>query len=663
MRQLHATVLTASLLWVGALSHAWSAPTAAPSPASSPPTRASERTATSPFADAPGKEKFPDASAIILKDDIQATINADGTSELVEYDAIKVLDRNGVERFGRTSRVYDSRTETLEVTEARVTSPSGQVTTVPASAVTDAVASGFTHSPLYQRLHMKTITFGEVAEGAVVEFKLTHRRRVPWPAKRFWEISYTQDFEPIVDTRFTLDTPDRLAVEIATPGMLGLQPDEVKRFNGRTVLRWHLENRPALAQEAAMPPLRQISTQIQVSSFTSWDDFATWARTVWEAALAPDAGITAKTAALVSRQTTDDGRIRAIMAWLDKEKPLAKGEVDLDTLPPATAAEAFKAVDLVAQDRAVLLAAMLRAANVRAYPALVATSDYGDPTRGTPSLQQFNRVLVAVATPAGWQWLDPAASAPGVLGPGRNDRPALVLNGQGQLTTTELTPPHANREEIRGVARLDTDGSMETRLVLTEHGANNILWRSMVNSTSQKEQQQVFQLIVANINPTAVLRDFYVPSSSDGPLQLTIGFEESRAGSRPSDGEGFQFAIPLTPQRRLISYAELPADRRKYPVVLGSTTYEERRLDIVIPSGWTVKTLPHSVTRSNTVGSLQIDVRADARGIHYFSRIVLRHPEVTLAQYPQLKELMDLMATATKERVVLIPPPTRSTPR
>lgn len=650
------TLLLVGIAWLSLVVPLCAAPEM-PTPPPSPAAPA----AGGPFQNAPGRREFPNASALILKDDIQATVQADGTHDLVEYDAIKLLDKTGVERFGHTSRLYDANVESIEVPLARVWSPDGRVTVVPASAITDSVPEALRRTTLYARMHQIDIPFNDAVEGSIVEFKIVHHRRVPWSGKRFWEISYTQDFEPILDTRFTFDSPDRLPVEIATPGLQNLQP-QVQRLNGRTILSWHLQNRPALAQEPAMPPLRQLATQIQISNFTSWDDFAAWAKPYWDTVVTPDSAILSKTASLVAGQTSDEARIRAIMSWIEKDKKPVKIELGLEDLAPATAAQAFRAADLSATDRAVLLTSMLRAANIRAYPALVATSDYGDPHRGVASLQQFNRVLVAIAGNGAWQWLDASSNAPGQLGQGLDDRPTLVLNGSGRFANTDTTPPHANREEISGVARLDADGSMETRLNIREYGANSALWRAMVSSATQKEQQRVFQLIVTNINPTAVLRDFYVSPSTEGPQQMTISFEESRAGSRTGDNDsrGFQFGIPLLPQRRLMSYADLPVNRRQYPLVLGATAYEERRLQIVIPAGWTVDKLPRSVSRANAVGSYQVDVRANGRTITYFSRLILRRAEIPLAEYGLYKELMDLVASSVGERVSVKTPPPRA---
>lgn len=649
------TLLAVGLVWLLAVLEAPVAGVASPSAPAAPVVTPS---AANPWVNAPGSKEYPGASAIILKDEIEAIVNEDGSHDLIEYDAIKLLDKHAVERFGRTTRVYDTKTESVEVTLARMWSENGQLTVVPASAITDTVPQSFINHPLYQRMHEMAIEYKEAAIGSVVEFRVIHHHREAFHGRRFWEVSYTQDFEPILDTRFTFSRPERMRVNIATPGSQQLQPEQVSRGNARIITRWHLKDRPALVHQTAMPPLRQIATQIQVANFSDWTDFADWATTMWEGVTSPDPAIGAQTASTVRGLDDDDRKTRAIMAWIDKEKQTPTEDVGLDDIPPSPAGSLLRVKTLIPADRAVLMLSMLRAAHIRAWPALVATAEYGDPHRGCPSMQQFNRVLIALPRPGGtFAWIDPVAGTPYVLGQGLSDRAALLLNGGHTFVSTGRAPPEMNREEISGVASLDSDGSMETSLQVNEYGANSMMWREMVAKTTSEKQREMFQLLVSSINPTAVLHDFYVPAADpahpDAPLQMTVGFEIARGGTRTPSGDGFQFLIPLLQQRRLVSYAEVPVGKRVYPVVLGGTLYEERRLQIVLPPGWTIKSLPRAVARSNSVGSFQVDTRSDDRNIWYYSRLILRRGEIPISDYEQFKALMDQVAETSAEQVVL----------
>src|ERR1041385_2682806 len=111
------------------------------------PALAAPSNSSNPWANSPGKKEFPEATAIILKDDISATVNADGTHDLVEYDAIKVLDKTGVERFSHTQRIYDSQAVSVEVKLARVCTADGRTVDVPASQITDTVPELFAKYP------------------------------------------------------------------------------------------------------------------------------------------------------------------------------------------------------------------------------------------------------------------------------------------------------------------------------------------------------------------------------------------------------------------------------------------------------------------------------------------------------------------------------------
>ena len=654
----------ALLLFSASLGMGWASPgpgAGSPIPQGGTPTPAgSPGHPANPWAGSPGKREFPEASAIILKDEIEATINENGTSQLVEYDAIRILDQNGLERFGKTVRMYDSRTESCEVTMARVWHPDGRRVDVSPSQITDAVPEAVARHPIYGRLREVTVIYPGVVEGSVVEFRIVHHRKQAWPGRRFWETSYTQDFEPILETSFTFSSPQKMPAEIACPGTPDLRPIQVLHEAGRVIMRWKLQNRPMIVRQPAMPPLRQLASQIQVSSFSQWEEFAVWARGMYDQAAAGDPAVTLKATTLTARSGDVPHRIRAILSWLAREKAPLSLEVALEDTAPATALEALNAPSLSSQDRAVLLLALLRALQINAFPALVATGDHGDPDRGLPSLPQFNRLVVVVADRDGSRaWIDPQAQVPQVLGEGLQGRPALVLDGSpAHMTTTPTMPVEANREEIQGVSRLDADGSMETVLKIREFGANAVAWRTRLQATPERDQKDRFVELVQRINPTSMLVNHYVaPSDPQAPFSLTLTFESTSATRRTPNGDGVRLPMPLLPQRVLSSYAEVPAGKRLYPVRLGGPLYEERRVQVVIPQGWTVKSLPPSIRRANEVGSCQLDVRSSGRSIWYFSRVVVRRSFIPVAMYAQFKELMDLVKESWREDVILVAAP------
>lgn len=629
------------------------------------PAAAAPTSTANPWAGTPGAKEFPNAEAVVLKDDIQAVVHPDGTHDLIEYDAIKVLTKEGVERFGHTMRTYDATTSKTEVKLARIWSPDGKMTEVPAARITDTVPESLAKSPLYKRMRLVSIDYPGLVEGSVLEFRFLHHRRAPWPGRKFWEVSYTQDFDPILDTAFTFTSPEAMPFDVATPGTPEIRPEQMTRDHGQMTMRWHLKDRPVIPRQPAMPALRELASQVQISNFASWDDFATWARALYDQAAGGDPTIASKAATLVIGQNAEDGKIRAIMTWLDKEKPPASGDVGLEELPPSSAHDALAAPALLPQDRAVLLIALLRAAGVHAYPALMASTDYGDAERGVPSLQQFNRLLVVTPQVDGWTWIDPAAGVPGVLGQGLMGRRAILLDGSAaRFVESPVSPPQANREEISGVGRLDADGSMEVSLKIREFGANAVVWKSMAQTVDTREQRQVFQLLVSGINPTAILRDFYLaaPTRPGDPLEITVNFEMSQGVGHLRGSDDFKMTVPVLGQKRLISYAETPVDARKYDVALGATDYEERKLELVVPKDWAVKTTPKSVTVNNAVGSYQVDVRAQEHRVYYFTRLILRKPMVARSAYADFKALLDQVSATQQEYVTLTPPPRPAKP-
>ena len=613
-----------------------------------------------PWAHAPGVKEYPGASSLLLKDAIEVQARADGSYDLIERDAIRLQDKEALERFGKVFRSYDEALGTSEVQSACIWLPDGRKVDIPRSQITDTIAPGLAKHPLYGRVHVLAVDYRQAVLGAVIEYRLVHHRKAAWPEQRVWASSYTQDASPMLETAFSLTVPQGSHYEVATPGTPDLKPQSTTRdASGALTMRWNLTARPPYRREPAMPAVRDVASQIQASSFTGWDDFAGWAGRLYGKAAEADAPLRALAARLTARAATPEARAQALLDWLAKERPVLEQEMGLDeSLPQPAARTAALEVSLLQQDRAVLLLALMRAAGFDAHLALVSSHEHGDPHRGVPSLGQFDRLLVTFkATPSGSvRWVDPASSVIDAPHPQVSARPALLLtdDGHATFTYTPLVAAHVNRELLQGVARIDPDGSLDATLQIFEHGANAASWRRLVATAEPAEQRQVFQMLVNGISQQASLREFYVqPGKGTEPCLVTVSFELPTAAVYAAKSRSYQLRLPLLRPRRLMGYAELPVSERTYPVCLGTPTYEEQRLELVIPKEWRVKALPASSTLENAVGSEQVDVRSKGRSIFYYNRFIIRKPSVPLQGYGDFRSLVQRLGENAQLRFEL----------
>ncbi|MCA9797141.1 MAG: DUF3857 domain-containing protein, partial [Candidatus Eremiobacteraeota bacterium] len=268
------------------------------------------------FLDSPGSERYPQARALILLDDIQFDLEPDGSVAFSEHDAIKVLNEDGVKEQSELVRIYDSRLEKYELRSARIISAEGAVTEVPTSEVSDDAL--FKSSQAYGDFRKFKVNFPGVKPGMVVEFDIvTHRK--PRADKAWWATSYVQNPSPILSSTFTARLPAGTPLHWSTPGLGKLTPEK-STSDGKDVYYWAVKDQLALEPEPSMPNVLQALNRIEISSFPDWKSVGQWIDKGWNLQVSPTSKVALKAAGLLPVEGTPRERLQSILGWVEKEK-------------------------------------------------------------------------------------------------------------------------------------------------------------------------------------------------------------------------------------------------------------------------------------------------------------------------------------------------------
>ena len=114
------------------------------------------------------------------------------------------------------------------------------------------------------------------------------------------------------------------------------------------------------------------------------------------------------------------------------------------------------------KDKHTLLAALLSAVGIRAYPALINSQTAVD--ADVPSPGQFNHVISVVAKGSTLSWMDttPEVAAIGYLVNPLRGKPALVIMpDKVAFQTTPPNPPFTNKDGYTITAKFDADGTLQ----------------------------------------------------------------------------------------------------------------------------------------------------------------------------------------------------------
>jgi len=519
----------------------------------------------------------------------------DGTGERDLTVRIRVQNDAGAQQLGQLVFSYESENEQVNVQYVRVYKPDGVVVTAGADAIQDTAAPIAGDAPAYSDDKVKHITVPPLAAGATLEYEIATRVVKPPAPGEFWLQHNFLKSTIVLDERLEISVPESRKVNLLSSPA---SPYTTEQAGGRTIYRWKrsilarsIDDSPKndSAQKEEKPP------DVQLTSFTSWDEVARWYAKIEHDRAEPTPEIRAKALELIQGRASDIDKMQAIYDYVSKtiryvNLPFGAGGYD-----PHSAAEVFANKYGDAKDEHVLLSAMLQAAGFPVETALIhVTRRLQTPL---PSPAQFNHVLTVVPRASELVWMDSTAEvAPfRLLTSLLRNKSALLIaaDGTGEIVETPADPPFPSTQHV------DIDGKVSElgKLTATAHysmrGDTELVLRLAFHKTPEAEWQQLGQTIltldgihgeVTSVKPSD-------PFATHDPFVLDIDFGQSGFLDWSSKKE--KTALPLL----AIGLPNAP-DKATQPIDIGSPLNVTVRLKLRLPPELTARVpVAVSVTR------------------------------------------------------------------
>ncbi len=364
---------------------------------------------------------FPGAGGVWMARQREVHIDGMGNATVTEHVLARVFDPAwGEARFRPYRRLYWNQYANLLVDRVRVWHGWNEFEDLPESVVVDSLAPQARGVYSCRYLRERRVQFPALKEGDVVELRFHWTLRSPLSSSVLrWLDEPFGDDVPVIEQQLITVTPEAMRVQIAALGPLvqhGSSPMGTFRRNF-----WISGNLPALTGPLVETPWSRLPAagdtlspkvgQILFSTVSHWGSVGRMYGELWALAWdrrCPDmdrmlAGLgvsgqrTEVVAAAVAKMIRD--QIRTI--------PVDSGVLDLCPVDAALVAQDRAGTP---RDKACLLVSLLRAAGVKAFPALVRTRR-GPWNPDVPCADQLDRYLVRADVSGGQPiWLDPVGS-------------------------------------------------------------------------------------------------------------------------------------------------------------------------------------------------------------------------------------------------------------
>ncbi|HLI30109.1 MAG TPA: DUF3857 domain-containing protein [Terriglobia bacterium] len=509
------------------------------------------------------------------------SFQADGTSTTENTAQLRIQSAAGVQQFGLLVFNYTSANEQLKISYVRVQKPDGTVVETSLGSVQDMASQITRQAPMYSDYREKHVPVKGLGVGDLLEYQTEIQLIHPLIPNEFWfNYNFTQNAIVKAET-LQVSFPKNVYVQVKSPDVKPVITEE----GDRRIYMWKHTN--ADVKNEAQPAAQPAFPSVEITTFHNWQEVGRWWAGLESQATKPTPDIRAKAAELTKGMTTNKEKLHAIYHYVSTEFRYISVSFGIGRYEPHTASEVLNNMYGDCKDKHVLLASLLQAVGLDAYPALINSLAKIDPD--VPSPAQFDHVISVVPQGNNLVWLDttPEVSPFGFLLVNLRGKQALLMprGKEPYLVKTPPGPPFKMFQTFESDGKLSDDGttfSGKMRQVL--RGDSEVLLRILFFMTPQPQWQTLVQRIsalsgfggdVSNVTASD-------PADTDKPFEYSYDYTRKDFGDWAD-----QKTLPA------ITPISLPAwTQSGNPLDLGPPNDITLRSSIELPKGYTIVSPP-----------------------------------------------------------------------
>ena len=554
------------------------------------------------------KRDYSQEAVVVEQVSTAYSFERDGTGKRELSLRVKVQSDAGVERFGQLIFGYSSANEKLDMDFVRVRKADGTVVNAATTDIQDLTAPVAREAPIYTDLRQKHITVPGLRPGDVLEYHLVWTVHTPLAQNHFWvEHDFIKKGVIVLDDELSINIPAASKVKLKTEP--GFDPT-IKDQDGRRIYSWkHANLKPdsdedeknkseeADEEEADKEDPEEFHPDVQLTTFQSWDEVGQWYAALQRDRIVPDEKIKLKAEEIIKGRTTEKEKAQALYEYVAKNFRYVSLSLGQGRYQPHAATDVMVNQYGDCKDKHTLLASMLAATGLRAYPVLMNSGRKLDVDMPSPG--QFDHVISAIPVGNETLWADTTAEvAPiGLLSPRLRDKKALMIptSGPARLETTPAEPPFLSSELVTVEGTVDELGKISAQARLVLHGDSEMFMRYIFRRTPRSNWKSLgFYLGMAG-GIRGEVSDINTTDPADLEKPFEIEFNVTRNDFLDWSSKKIKLELPFPPFN--LSTAGLKANRKK-PIELGPPIDVNYSLKLTLPAKYQLRLpLPLKVSR------------------------------------------------------------------
>ena len=518
---------------------------------------------------------------------------------------------------------YSPQTQQLTVLHARIHRSNGRITEAEdqgESPVADASVAA------YYDLRAQQYRFRDLSPGDVIELEY---KIAPLGNTN----PYGQYFAALVAFGGPLPCDlQRYVLRAATGVHLSssqhfLTRPQMRHARNETVYLWEKRDNIALVREPRSPSWSEQGAYVHVSNFGTWEALGKW----YADLLRPQFKMTPELESLASEAVSQHpnrlDRIEAIDDLVLRSTRYVALEFGVYGFKPYPVSQTFARKFGDCKDKASLMVALLRAAGIGAQIALVRTQHLGEILTQPASVSVFDHAIVYV--PEFDLWLDGTAEFARLRELPVEDQGVMALtvdlDGNALLRRTPKSTADDNYSRRTISARLDADGTIHFS------GATYVRGEDAPELRRQLEVRDAKLLYVrdrlAQVLPAVEIHDVESPVGS--PEIVSLSFSGDLATYRGSHTA----SLPSSWMERNYLSTLAPGTTRTQDLILEAPWTTEEEINIQLPPGAKVTSLPDAQTMGTSFGRASLEYQVNGNEITVLSSVQFVTTRISALQF------------------------------
>jgi TonB family protein len=531
-------------------------------------------------------QDFSKEGAVIEQMTTRVVFQSDGTYTYEQHARVRVQSDAGVRQYGLLPFSYQASVGRIEVKDVRVTRSNGSVVATPLDSIQDVTSEIYRDAPLYSDLREKHVAVKGLEPGDTLEYSVRWLIEKPLAPGQFWtSYQFTKNLV-VLDEQLEISVPHGREVKVKSQSVRPTTRED----NGCRIYMWKTSNLESRSMEkqkevqsydairGVLPP-----PDVLISSFRTWEQVGRWYDSLQQEKIQPSPEVKAKAEELTQGLSDDDAKLRAIYNYVSLRYRYVAISFGIGRYQPHAAAEILGNQYGDCKDKHTLLAALLNAVGIRAYPALMNNQVAVD--EDVPSPGQFNHVISAVAKGSTLSWMDttPEVAAIGYLVYSLRSKPALVITpGKVAFQTTPANLPLPDKHVGVLTAKLDADGTLQAHVETTDRGDYELYDRYSFRRVPESQWKDLLQQTSYGGRLGGTISNIRIspPERTEEPFTLTYDYSLKDF----SEGDKHRFAVPLP----ALTIPEVKDEdlKRTTPFWLGFAGEQQYESRIELPKGW-----------------------------------------------------------------------------